>query len=129
MQNAGRRPTRGGKGSGSERAERSRAATRRCARQTAVLGALLLALIALATPAHADFPYVGDGTLSGPSSWMLAPGHTPSNIGGLAWKFGATPARPPSLESEPVGHTTVMQNNSQQDELCGVTGMSLVDSH
>src|SRR6185437_5857773 len=129
MENAGRRPTRGGKGSGSERAGRSRTAGRRRAQRASVLGVLLLVLIALAAPAHADFPYVGDGTPSEPSSWKLAPGHTPSNVGGLAWKFAATPATPPSLESEPVGHTTVMQNNSQQDELCGVTGMSLVDSH
>jgi hypothetical protein len=79
--------------------------------------------------ALADFPYVGDGTLSDPSSWALAPGHVPSNVGGLVWKFAATPAIPPSKESNPAEYQAVTKNNSQQDELCGVTGMSLVDSH
>jgi hypothetical protein len=92
----------------------------------------VVVVIALAWPsgrALADFPYVGDGKLSEPSTWALAPGHVPSNIGGLAWKFAATPALPPSKESDPAGYQAVTQNNSQTDELCGVTGMSLVDSH
>jgi hypothetical protein len=81
---------------------------------------------ACAPPSLAAFPYTGDGTLAEPASWKLAPGHVPSNVFGLAWKFAATPAIPPA---EPVEAESVKKNNSQQDELCGVTGMSLVDSH
>jgi hypothetical protein len=93
---------------------------------------LVLVLVAVACAlcapqALADFPYVGDGTLSEPSSWRLAPGHTPTNVGGLAWKFAATPADPKE-ERVPGEKPSIEQNNSQQDELCGVTGMSLVDA-
>src|SRR5437667_6870742 len=87
---------------------------------------LVAVACALCAPqALADFPYVGDGTLSEPSSWKLAPGHTPTNVGGLAWKFAATPANP-SEERVPGEKPSIEQNNSQQDELFGVTGMSLV---
>ena len=98
-------------------------------RATTLLVTTALLLLALAAAAQADFPYIGDGTASDPSTWALQPGHTPSNLGGLGWKFAATPATPPSKESDPAGNVAVTQNNSQQDELCGVTGMSLVDAH
>ncbi|HEY4450097.1 MAG TPA: hypothetical protein VGN13_00705 [Solirubrobacteraceae bacterium] len=90
---------------------------------------LALAVLALgpAPQARADFPYVGDGSAGNPASWALAPGHTPSNLGGLGWKFAATPATPP--EANPAEAAAVTKNNSQTDELCGVTGMSLVDAH
>jgi hypothetical protein len=90
-----------------------------------------IALLALtAAQALAAFPYVGDGTLAAPSTWKLAPGEVPFNAGGgLAWKFAATPATPPPLTSDHSENAAVMENNSQKDELCGVTGMSLVDSH
>src|SRR2546425_5248317 len=95
------------------------------------LGIVALALgvvgcAAWAPQALADFPYTGDGTLSQPSSWKLAPGHVPSNVGGLGWKFAATPASP---QSKPLEAPAIEKNNSQMDELCGVTGMSLVDVH
>ena len=77
--------------------------------------------------ALADFPYIGDGTAGDPSSWKLEPGHTPTNVGD-PWKLAATPADP-NDEKVPGEKLTIEQNNSQQDELCGVTGMSLVDSH
>src|SRR6202035_2280912 len=95
------------------------------------MAAFVILAIALLPPAQAlaDFPYVGDGTLSEPASWALAPGHVPSNLGGLGWKFAATPATPPSKEAEPAEYQAVTQNNSKQDELCGVTGMSLVDAN
>ncbi|HWX96796.1 MAG TPA: hypothetical protein VNZ01_08075 [Solirubrobacteraceae bacterium] len=93
------------------------------------LAAAALALAAFAPQAAADFPYVGDGTAADPASWALAPGHVPGNLGGLGWKFAATPAIPPSKESQPAEYQAITQNNSQQDELCGVTGMSLVDAH
>jgi hypothetical protein len=93
------------------------------------VASLAVLSVALAPAAHADFPYVGDGTPGDPNSWALAPGHVPSNLGGLAWKFAATPATPPALESDPAGHLAVTKSNSQQDELCGVTGMSLVDAN
>jgi hypothetical protein len=92
-----------------------------------MLAGVLATMIAAAGPAHADFPYVGDGSPSNPASWALAPGHTPSNLGGLGWKFAATPASPP--ESNPAEALAVTKNNSQADELCGVTGMSLVDAN
>jgi hypothetical protein len=93
--------------------------------------ALALALVALgcmasAPAALAEFPYVGKGNLSEPSTWKLAAGEVPTNLGGLGWKFAATPAIP---SEHPTESETLKQNNSQTDELCGVTGMSLVDSH
>jgi hypothetical protein len=110
----------------------------RCARgalaaratRIALLGAVLaiLALLALgAGSALAEFPYLGSGNANEPASWKLAPGQLPSNVGGLAWKFAATPAKPPV--GNPVEAVTVQKNNSQTDELCGVTGMSLVDAN
>ncbi|HEV3283739.1 MAG TPA: hypothetical protein VG010_06015, partial [Solirubrobacteraceae bacterium] len=95
----------------------------------AICTALAVAAASWAPPALADFPYVGDGTPGEPASWALAPGHVPSNVGGLGWKFAATPANPPPKESNPTEYQAITQNNSQQDELCGVTGMSLVDAH
>ncbi|HEV3283643.1 MAG TPA: hypothetical protein VG010_05530, partial [Solirubrobacteraceae bacterium] len=95
----------------------------------AICTALAVAAASWAPPALADFPYVGDGTPGEPASWALAPGHVPSNVGGLGWKFAATPAIPPPKESNPTEYQAITQNNSQQDELCGVTGMSLVDAH
>jgi hypothetical protein len=92
-----------------------------------LLASASVVLAAFAPQALAEFPYVGDGTAGDPASWALAPGHVPSNVGGLAWKFAATPAIPP--ESEPAEKQAITQNNSQMDELCGVTGMSLVDAH
>jgi hypothetical protein len=89
----------------------------------------VIALAAGAPQALADFPYVGDGTAGEPASWALAPGHVPGNVGGLAWKFAATPAVPPAQASNPAEYQAITQNNSQQDELCGVTGMSLVDAN
>ncbi|HEX4187611.1 MAG TPA: hypothetical protein VHY83_06925 [Solirubrobacteraceae bacterium] len=94
-----------------------------------VLAGAAIALAGSASQALADFPYVGDGSATDPSSWALAPGHVPANLGGLGWKFAATPATPPSKESEPAEYQAITQNNSQQDELCGVTGMSLVDAN
>jgi hypothetical protein len=102
-----------------------------CSRRSSVpaaLAALALVFAAWASPALADFPYVGDGSSGDPASWALAPGHVPTNLGGLGWKFAATPADPKD-EKLPGEKLTIEQNNSQQDELCGVTGMSLVDSH
>ena len=98
----------------------------RWAMAAAALALTVAGCAAWAPAALADFPYVGDGTPSNPSSWRLAPGHVPSNIGGLGWKFAATPANP---SSKPLEAEAVAKNNSQTDELCGVTGMSLVDLH
>jgi hypothetical protein len=95
----------------------------------AAVATAVIALAAFTPQAFAEFPYVGDGTSGDPASWALAPGHVPSNLGGLGWKFAATPAIPPSNESQPAEYQAITQNNSQQDELCGVTGMSLVDAH
>jgi hypothetical protein len=126
--------------------------------------ALALVIVAagcgsVASQAFAEFPYIGKGSRSEPSSWKLAAGETPTNLGGLGWKFAATAAQPPlanpseaekallEKELKQPGLTekerqekeqklreieesqAVKQNNSQADELCGVTGMSLVDAH
>jgi hypothetical protein len=99
----------------------------------ATRGALLAAALIVAAlafgagSARAAFPYLGDGSPNDPASWKLAPGHLPSNIGGLAWKFAATPATPSA--TNPVEAVTTQKDNSQTDELCGVTGMSLVDAN
>src|SRR5436190_11554815 len=92
------------------------------------IAAIVVGLAAWTSQALADFPYIGDGTSGNPASWALAPGHVPTNLGGLGWKFAATPADP-NVQKTPGEKLTIEQNNSQQDELCGVTGMSLVDSH
>src|SRR2546427_3580654 len=97
-------------------------------RVAAVLVLVAAVCVACAPSALANFPYFGDGTAGDPSSWKLAPGHVPTNIGGLGWKFAATPADP-NVQKVPGEKVTIEQSNSQQDELCGVTGMSLVDSH
>jgi hypothetical protein len=121
-------------GRGIESSGRAVAVTRRYVRSgravrplaLTVLLALAVALAICASAAVADFPYYGTGSAGEPASWKLAPGQTPSNVGGLAWKFAATPATPPA--SNPVEAVQVEKNNSQEDELCGVTGMSLVDA-
>src|SRR6185437_16634772 len=92
--------------------------------------ALLACAIALATCAAgalADFPFYGTGSPGEPASWKLAPGQVPSNLGGLGWKFAATPATP--SPTNPVEAAQTQKDNSQTDELCGVTGMSLVDAN
>ena len=115
------------RGAGGRRARRRRRASAVLI-STAGAVALLSILFALsASSAFAAFPYTGDGTLNDPASWKLAPGHTPTNVGD-PWKLAATPADP-NDEKVPGEKLTIEQNNSQQDELCGVTGMSLSDPH
>jgi hypothetical protein len=93
------------------------------------LAALLVAAgcASAASQAFAEFPYIGTGTPGEPASWKLAPGQVPTNLFGLGWKFAATPATP--SKTNPTEAEQTKQNNSQTDELCGVTGMSLVDAH
>ncbi|HUH81998.1 MAG TPA: hypothetical protein VLZ06_11800, partial [Solirubrobacteraceae bacterium] len=101
---------------------------RRASAVALAAASLLLAGLAMGTPtAFAQFPYVGTGNLAEPASWKLAPGEVPDNLGGVAWKYAATPATPPSPLSNPSEYVAVTQNNSQTDELCGVTGMAVVD--
>jgi hypothetical protein len=85
----------------------------------------LLALGSISASAFAAFPYYGTGNPGEPASWKLAAGQVPSNLGGLGWKFAATPATP---SADPVEAAQTQKLNSQTDELCGVTGMSLVDA-
>jgi hypothetical protein len=100
----------------------------RPARAVALMLALtLLALAAISASAFAAFPFYGTGSPGEPASWKLAPGQVPSNLGGLGWKFAATPATP--SPTNPVEAAQTQKDNSQADELCGVTGMSLVDAH
>ncbi len=91
--------------------------------------ALALAAVALTAPqALASFPLLGAGTAGEPASWRFAPGETITNLGTeLTQHFGAVPATPP--ESEPVEKAEVEKLNSQEDELCGVMGMSITDGH
>ena len=94
------------------------------------LCSIALAVVALAVcapSALAAFPFVGNGTLQEPSSWKLAPGESVTNLGDLEQRFAATPATPPA--SEPIEALEISKLNSQEDELCGVTGMSITDSH
>jgi hypothetical protein len=126
------------------------------------LVAVCIVLIACAictAPASAEFPYLGTGTAGEPASWKLGPGQVPTNLGGLGWKFAATPKAPPianpsqaekellenELKKPEISEEerkrkqqklreieesqSLKQNNSQTDELCGVTGMSLVDAN
>jgi Subtilase family len=83
--------------------------------------AVVLALSA-ASPANADFPYLGNGTPGNPATWKLPAGTTPNNISGDGqdWKFAATPDTSPQSEASGV------DRNPQ--ELCGIRGMSVVDS-
>ena len=82
--------------------------------------AAALAVLALSTaPASADFPYTGPtGNPHDPTTWKLPPGVAPSNFAD-DWKLAATP------EQSPQSDVTV---NGRADELCGIRGMSVVDS-
>src|SRR5436190_2565044 len=91
-----------------------------------VVAIAIAALGVVASSALAVFPYYGDGSPGEPATWKLEPGHTPTNVGD-PWKLAATPADP-NVQKIPGEKLTIEQNNSQQDELCGVTGMSLSDS-
>ncbi|HEX3432867.1 MAG TPA: hypothetical protein VHT25_02270 [Solirubrobacteraceae bacterium] len=81
----------------------------------AVLLASAVASALFAAAAPAEFPLYGTGSAGEPASWKLAPGQLPSNIGGLAWKFAATPATPSA--SNPVEAAQVTKNNSQTDAM------------
>ncbi len=91
--------------------------------------AAAIATLCIAAPAaQAAFPFYGDGTAGQPATWRLEPGQTVSNLGGgLTTRFAATPAEPPP--AEPIEAAEVTKLNSQTDELCGVTGMSITDAH
>ena len=83
---------------------------------------LLVALGALTTApaASADFPYTGpSGNPRDPTTWKLPPGVAPTNYGD-DWKLAATP------EQSSQSDLTV---NPKADELCGIRGMSVVDSN
>ena len=88
------------------------------ARVAGPLAAAVVLLLAGATTAGADFPYVGpNGSLGNLTTWKLPPGVTPSNFGDN-WKLAATP------EASPTSEATV---DGKADELCGIRGMSVVD--
>jgi hypothetical protein len=83
--------------------------------------ALIATLIAgVATPvARADFPYAPGGDVHDPSTFRLAPGVVPNDFSETGdWKLAATPD----------SATASAKVNQQADELCGVRGMSVVDS-
>jgi hypothetical protein len=107
---------------------RDRAARRPLTRSAVIALLLLIASLTSASQALAVFPFTGTGTLSEPASWKLAPGETLSNLGGeVTQHFGAVPQTPPA--SEPVEKAEVEKLNGQEDELCGVMGMSITDAH
>jgi hypothetical protein len=91
--------------------------------------ALIIALVAClssASPVLAQFPFLGRGTLGSPASWKLDAGETVGNLGTeLTAHFGSTPATPPA--AEPIEAAAITKLNGQEDELCGVTGMSITD--
>src|SRR5690348_9734367 len=110
---------------GRNESARSRLRLRR--RGTLVAALVLLVSALSASQAFAVFPLLGKGTLSEPSTWKFAPGETLSNIGGRVFDhFGAVPATPPS---EPIEKLEVEKLNGQEDELCGVKGMSITDGN
>ncbi len=87
--------------------------------------ALLLsvaALLSAASVARAEFPYAPGGNPHNPDTFRLAPGVVPNDFSETGdWLFTATPDM--SL-ANPLTHKV----NLQSDELCGIRGMSLVDS-
>ena len=111
-------------GGGSMRARRAVSAC------LVVAGFVLAGLAVTTSAALAQFPYLGTGNLAEPASWKLAPGEVPDNIGGDAWKYAATPAIAAArLRAARPNMRLSPRTNSQMDELCGVTGMSLVDAN
>jgi hypothetical protein len=82
--------------------------------------AAAVTLLCGTTSALADFPYTGPGgNPHDPTTWKLPPGTAPSNFGN-DWKLAATPEQ--SAPSDALV-------NWKSDELCGVRGMSVVDSN
>ncbi len=102
-----------------------------CTRHTRALAVALLVgagCASSASQALAVFPFYGTGKAEEPATWKLAPGETLTNLGTeLTQHFGAVPATPPA--SEPVEKAEVEKLNSQEDQLCGVMGMSITDGH
>jgi hypothetical protein len=88
---------------------------------------VLIVTAVSASQAFAVFPLLGKGTLSEPSTWKFAPGETLTNLdGGLTQHYGSVPQAPPT---EPIEGEEVKKLNGQEDELCGVMGMSITDGH
>jgi hypothetical protein len=87
----------------------------------AAIVAVAVAMVTLgwAPSAFADFPTLGpSGNPRDPATWKLPPGTAPSNYNDN-WKYAATP------EQSPQSDALV---NWKSDELCGIRGMSVVDS-
>jgi Subtilase family len=102
----------------------------RSRRAAAALACLLAAVAcaACASQALAVFPLLGNGNLAEPSTWKLAPGETLTNVGGAEKQhYAATPQEPPA--GEPTEAAEIEKLNGQEDELCGVMGMSITDAH
>ena len=110
-----------------ERGRQESARSRRRRRTRGAVVALLVLIVSAATASQAFvFPLLGTGTLSEPSSWKLAPG-APTNLsGGLTQHYGAVPQAP---TAEPIEAEEIKKLNGQEDELCGVMGMSITDAH
>ena len=89
-----------------------------------IRGILLTALAAgvMAVPARAQFPYAPGGNPHRPGTFRLAPGVVPSEFSESAdWKLAGTP-------DSPLANPMTATVNEQRDELCGIRGMSLVDT-
>jgi Subtilase family len=77
---------------------------------------------ACASSARADFPYAPGSNPHDPSTFRLAPGVVPNDFSESGdWKLAATP-------DSPSANPLTAKVNMQADELCGVRGMSVVDS-
>ncbi len=88
-------------------------------RRAGVAAAIVTGLVA-APGALADFPYTGpSGNPKDPTTWKLPAGTAPSNYDNN-WKYAATPEL--SAQSDALV-------NWKSDELCGIRGMSIVDSN
>ncbi len=81
-----------------------------------------VAAIAVVTPAQADFPYAPGGNRFDPNTFRLAPGVAPNDFSESGdWKLAATP-------ESPVSNPLIAKVDLQKDELCGIRGMSVVDT-
>ena len=91
-------------------------------RALVLCAAALLCTAWVASVARADFPYAPGGNPHNPDTFRLAPGVTPNDFSETGdWKFAATP-------DTPSANPLTAKVNLQSDELCGIRGMSLVDS-
>ena len=115
-------------GEGSARTGRSPRGSAR-ARCAFVVVLVVIGCAAWASQAMAEFPFLGKGTPGEPASWKLAPGRNGRATSAASSPGSSAQSRPRRRRANPIEAAEITKNNSQKDELCGVTGMSLVDAN